>query len=362
MMMLRFKSLLAAAAFGVMASVSATPVSAQLFADDVIHPVEILDYLYGSGYSNVRRPRLRGDVYVVVATDDNGRRVQLAIDAYDGRLLQRKMMGRDPSVRRRNDRVDGPRFAEDDAYAGRRDDDSSVEIDSPKAKPKQKPKVAAKPKPKKQVAAAKPEDKGPLVAPGATRPKVEPDEPVAAKPAQPPRLVAAKPPVATPEATVAAPQQADEVKPVEDKAVAMAPAVPKIEIPALSFPKISLPTISLPKVASPKVVATTPKTEPKPLPEPQAAAPQSRREKPRVVMGPPMPPKPLLAAPSKLATPPRLTDSAKPTVTPAAAPAAATVVKPRIIRITPPADLDAPALPVPPPLRTTPVAPVVGLD
>jgi hypothetical protein len=35
---------------------------------------------------------------------------------------------------------------------------------------------------------------------------------------------------------------------------------------------------------------------------------------------------------------------------------------PRVIAITPPADLDAPPLPKPPLLRTTPMVPVVGLE
>jgi hypothetical protein len=320
-MMLRFKSLLSAAAFGVILLASATPASAQLFADDVIHPVEILDYLYGSGYSNVRRPRLRGDVYVVVATDDNGRRVQLAIDAYDGRLLQRKLMGRDPSIRRREDRLDGPRFAEDDGYAESRDNGSSVVIDVPreKTKPKvaSKPKVATKAKPKKQVAAIKPEEKGPLVAPGATKPKIQQSEtqPVP-KPAQPPKLVAIEPPAATTNDTV--------------------PVIPKVVLPKVQ----------------PAAAATTP------VPLPETVAPKPVSAKPRPVQGPPMPPKPILAAPAKPVAPPRLTDSAKPAVTPAAA----EPVKPRIIPIAPPADLDAPALPAPPPLRKTPVTPVVGFD
>ncbi len=252
-----------------------------------MRPVEILNFLYGNGYSRVRRPVLRGDVYVIVATDARGLRVRLVIDAFDGYLVNREVLGRDPSYARNERRRGNALLAEDGASLDAIAPDSSVTIDgTPKAKPKPKPK-------RPKVAVLPPSDEGDLSAPGAARPKAPPVEPETAAPAVEPS---------------------------------------------------GLPQTGL---ARPPATASPPKEKVK---SPEAATVLTTPE-PKRPIGPAKPAAPRLVAPDD-----------KPVVA-TAAPVPVSRPKPRIIPITPPAELDAPKLPPPPPLRSgPPIPPVVGFD
>jgi hypothetical protein len=80
------KSLIAAAAAAPL--LMAAPASAQWFGDPVMPPRAIGRIVMQQGYSGFSPPRLAGDVYIVNAIDQDGARVRLVIDAYDGRILR----------------------------------------------------------------------------------------------------------------------------------------------------------------------------------------------------------------------------------------------------------------------------------
>jgi hypothetical protein len=338
--MIRVRSLLAGMLLGV-ASMALGPIgaaSAQEFPDDVIRPIEILNYLYENGFSRVRMPKLRGDVYVILATDQRGRRLRLVVDAYDGTLVDRRPIGPDRTTANR-------RYAEDGVVFGEPVPDSSVQIDQPRQKPKKK---------KAKVASLPPDPTSTLDAPGAAPdpvpmvedPKPAPPKPVVTKPIAStpivPKPVVAKPVVAKP--VVAKPVVA---KPVVTAPVVTVPVEPRhetkpqppriVSLPENHKSPISpLPEPAAPPILKPVLPPATPtvvRADPKPLPvDPARPAP------PRLVT-----PKPEIPKPETVATIP-----VKP--------------KPRVIPITPPADLDAPPLPKPPPLRGSPTTPVVGLE
>jgi hypothetical protein len=318
--MRRVRSLLAGMLLGVasMALGPIGPASAQDYPDDVIRPIEILNYLYENGFSRVRMPKLRGDVYVILATDRRGQRLRLVVDAYDGTLVDRRPVGPDRATANR-------RYAEDGVVFGEPVPDSSVQIDQPRPKPKKK---------KTKIASLPPDPTSTLDAPGAAPdpvPVVEDPKPALPKP------VVAKPIASTP--IVPKPVETTPVVtvPVERKPV-VKPQPPKLvslpenhKGPMSPLPKPVAPPVLKPVL--PPAAPTVVRADPKPLPvEPARPAP------PRLVT-----PKPEIPKPETVATIP-----VKP--------------KPRVIPITPPADLDAPPLPKPPPLRGSPTAPVVGLE
>ena len=96
---------------------AAAPLSAQWFGDPVVPPKAIARILMDRGYSGFSPPRLVGDVYIVQAIDEDGARVRVVLDAYDGRIL-RPVRGEEfarpaPRVRPRDERF-LPDFDDDD--------------------------------------------------------------------------------------------------------------------------------------------------------------------------------------------------------------------------------------------------------
>jgi hypothetical protein len=57
-----------------------------------LSPGEIVDNLADEGFDEITRPRLNGPVYLVTATGPRGLRLNLVLDAYDGRILRRQVL------------------------------------------------------------------------------------------------------------------------------------------------------------------------------------------------------------------------------------------------------------------------------
>jgi hypothetical protein len=64
------------------------PAAAQWFQDDPMPPQAVARIVARHGFTAFSPPRLAGDVYVVQAIDDDGARVRLVVDAYNGRILR----------------------------------------------------------------------------------------------------------------------------------------------------------------------------------------------------------------------------------------------------------------------------------
>jgi hypothetical protein len=78
----------AVAAAPLLASAPAAAQWSQWFGDGVMPPRAIGRIVMREGFSGFSPPRLAGDVYIVHAIDEDGERVRLVIDAYDGRILR----------------------------------------------------------------------------------------------------------------------------------------------------------------------------------------------------------------------------------------------------------------------------------
>jgi hypothetical protein len=65
-----------------------TSALAQWFGDGIMPPQAIGRIVMRQGFSEFSPPRLAGDVYIVHAVDEDGARVRLVIDAYNGRILR----------------------------------------------------------------------------------------------------------------------------------------------------------------------------------------------------------------------------------------------------------------------------------
>jgi hypothetical protein len=76
------------AAVAVAPLIGPVPAAAQWIADDPMPPQAAARVAARHGFTGLAAPRLVGDVYIVPAIDEDGARVRLVIDAYNGRILR----------------------------------------------------------------------------------------------------------------------------------------------------------------------------------------------------------------------------------------------------------------------------------
>ncbi len=212
--------------------------------DDSLSPGEIARSLAARGYRPATRPWRNGEVYVAEAYDDDGRRVRLIVDAYEGVILRRFREARPASTPAPRQRL----AARPAPGAG----PSVIEGLGPSAPARPAP-PAVRPEPRRKAAVTPkraPERVAPpaAVAPAVPAPAAPPPAPPPSEASKPPAPlgtpaaprqvgppppappfvagappVVARPPVASPVAPAAAPE-----KPAEAKPVAPTPAAPPV--------------------------------------------------------------------------------------------------------------------------------------
>ena len=214
--------------------------------DDSLSPGEIARSLAARGYRPTGRPWRNGEVYVAEAYDDDGRRVRLIVDAYEGLILRRFREARpaaQPAPAPRQRLAARPAPGAGPSVIEGLGPSAPARPAPPVARPEPRRKAAATPKrapervaPPAAVAPAAPAPVEPRPAPPpseASKPPAPLGTPAAPRqvgppPPAPPFVAGAppavaKPPVASPVAPAAAPRQ-----PAVEKPVAPPPAAPPV--------------------------------------------------------------------------------------------------------------------------------------
>ncbi len=212
----------------------ASSASAQLFFSR-IPPGEIVSLVRSRGYYDVAYPYYRGDIYVVDATERRGMRVRLVVDPRSGEIVERLVIGRDRRVYPVGPAIAAPLGVERPVLDNDRESRSTVQIEEPRRKSKQRAKR------REPVIETAPADIAPIPQLLPAAPQAEPESSV--------QIVPTAPRTRQPSRQSVVPSEP--VEPVQRGGQAT-------EVPVVSSPAISAPTAPPPKPPGPVIAAPGP--------------------------------------------------------------------------------------------------------